>query len=273
MHTPTIRPPAVAGTFYPAEPETLKVQVDDYLLEAAASQTGTLSATPPKAIIAPHAGYVYSGPIAATVYARLRPWHKAIKRVVLIGPSHRVPFEGLATSSADFFATPLGKIPLDRAAIAKILSLPQVSELDEAHRQEHSLEVHLPFLQVVLDDFTLVPLVCGRIKAEAISEVLERFWDDDNTLIVVSSDFSHFHDYAEASAMDQRAARAINELAPQDLTSEQACGQVAIQALLLAAKQHDFHPAMLDLRNSGDTAGTKDRVVGYGAFEFRPSGN
>lgn len=269
MPTPIIRPTAVAGTFYPAIAKVLKLQVDDFLQKAIDSQTGALPSTPPKAIIAPHAGYVYSGPIAASVYARLRPWHDVIKRVILIGPSHRVPFEGLATSGADFFATPLGDIPLDRDAIKQSLSLTQVSELDEAHRLEHSLEVHLPFLQEVLDGFTLVPLVFGRTQAEAIDEVLELFWNDPETLIVVSSDLSHFHNYAEASAIDKRAAQAIGELASHNLVSEQACGQLAIQALLLAAKRHGLKPSLLDLRNSGDTAGTKDRVVGYGAFEFQ----
>ena len=269
MPTPAIRPTAVAGTFYPAEADVLKLQVNEFLKIADETRAVALPTSPPKAIIAPHAGYVYSGPIAASVYARLRPWHDVIKRVILIGPSHRVPFEGLATSSAGYFTTPLGNIPLDRDAIQQTLSLTQVSELDEAHRLEHSLEVHLPFLQQVLDNFTLVPLVFGRTQAESIDEVLELFWNDPETLIVVSSDLSHFHDYEEASVMDQLAAQAIGELAPQELTSEQACGQLAIQALLLVAKRYDRQPTLLDLRNSGDTAGTKDRVVGYGAFEFR----
>jgi hypothetical protein len=151
--------------------------------------------------------------------------------------------------------------------------MPQVSELDEAHRLEHSLEVHLPFLQQVLDGFTLVPLVFGRTDAETIDEVLQQLWGGQETLIVVSSDFSHFHDYEEASAMDRQAAQAINKLAPEELSSEQACGQLAIRALLLAAKRHELQPNMLDLRNSGDTAGTRDRVVGYGAFEFHSTGD
>jgi len=250
----------------------LKVQISSYLQEAADSQTEPPSSLP-KAIIAPHAGYDYSGPIAASVYSRLRPWHDVIKRVILIGPAHRVPVEGLATSSADFFATPLGKIPLDREAIGQLLALPQVVELDEAHRLEHSIEVHLPFLQEVLDDFTLVPLVFGRTETAAIDEILERGWDDEETLIVVSSDLSHFHDYSEASAMDRQAAQAICQLDPEKLSSEQACGQTAIRALLIAAKRHDLQAMMLDLRNSGDTAGSKDRVVGYAAFEFCSTGD
>ncbi len=269
MPTPTIRPTAVAGTFYPAELKVLKGQVDDLLQQAVDSRMETLPASPPKAIIAPHAGYIYSGPIAASVYSRLRPWRDKINRVLLIGPSHRVSFEGLATSSADFFATPLGNISLDRDAIEQTLSLTQVSEFDEAHRLEHSLEVHLPFLQEVLDDFTLIPLVFGRTQTKDIDAVLELFWDDEQSLIVVSSDLSHFLNYEEASAMDQRAAQAISNLAPQDLSSEQACGRTAIQALLLGAKRHDLQPNLVDLRNSGDTAGDKNRVVGYAAFEFR----
>lgn len=265
MHAPTIRPPAVAGSFYPADPDELKLQVNEFLRKIAPDD----QKTPPKAIIAPHAGYIYSGPIAASVYARLQPWHDVIKRVILIGPAHRVPVEGLVTSSADCFATPLGEIPLDRDAIEQLLSLAQVDTLDEAHRQEHSIEVHLPFLQEILDDFTLVPLVFGRTQVDSIGEVLETFLNDRETLLVVSSDLSHFQDYSKASEMDQRAADAIYKLKPNELASDQACGQKAIQALLVTAKRHAFQPKLLDLRNSGDTAGTKDRVVGYGAFEFR----
>jgi AmmeMemoRadiSam system protein B len=262
----------VAGTFYPAEPEALKTQLDGFLREAAESFTGR-PAVAPKALIVPHAGYIYSGPIAASAYVRLLPWRGLIKRVILLGPCHRIPLEGLATSSADFFSTPLGNVPLDRKLVGRLLSLPQVVELDEAHQREHSLEVQLPFLQTVLDGFSLVPLVFGQTCAKAIGEVWEHVWGDDTTLIVVSSDLSHYHNYLEACEMDRRAAQAIERCAPGDLRHDQACGQLAIQALLLAAKRHDLSPLLLDLRNSGDTAGSKDRVVGYGSFEFRPAGN
>ncbi len=270
MDTPFTRPAAVAGSFYPADPEALKHQVKAYLREAVdpPTQTEEPGTTPPKAIIVPHAGYIYSGPVAASVYAQLRPWHEVIKRVILLGPSHRVPLEGIASSSAGNFATPLGEVPLDREAIRQVLLLPQVGELDEAHRLEHSLEVQLPFLQELIDDFTLVPLVFGCSSAEAIAEVLEQIWGGPETLIVVSSDLSHFHNYSEASVMDQQAVQAIKELAPEKLSSDQACGQKAIQALLIAARRHGLQAKQLDLRNSGDTAGGKDRVVGYAAFEF-----
>lgn len=271
MSASTIRPATVAGTFYPADPEALKTQLNGFLREAAAS-CKEHPAVAPKALIVPHAGYIYSGPVAASAYVRLLPWSGLIKRVILMGPCHRIPLEGLATSSADIFATPLGDVPIDRKMLGRLLSLPQVVELDEAHQREHSLEVQLPFLQTVLGEFSLVPLVFGQTHVEAIGEVLEQAWGDDTTLVVVSSDLSHYHNYQEASEMDRQTARAIERGAAGDLRHDQACGQLAIQALLLAAQRHDLYPALLDLRNSGDTAGSKDRVVGYGSFEFRPAG-
>ncbi|RMG29197.1 MAG: AmmeMemoRadiSam system protein B [Gammaproteobacteria bacterium] len=258
-----IRPPAVAGAFYPEDPAELAAMIDDYLAAA------DVAAPPPKALIAPHAGYVYSGPVAAHAYAPLRQRAGQIRRVVLLGPSHRVPFRGLAAPTADYFRTPLGDVPIDRAAIERVLDLPQVSLRDDAHAWEHSLEVHLPFLQRVLGPtFSLVPLVVGDATYEEVQEVLDRLWDGDETLIVISSDLSHYHDYATARRMDTETSRAIESLQPYAIEYDQACGRIPVGGLLLAAREHGLSGRTLDLRNSGDTAGPKDQVVGYGAYAF-----
>lgn len=264
-HTPTqhTREPAVAGSFYPADPGQLREAIHGYLHAAT-----TAPASAPKAIIAPHAGYIYSGPVAASVYARLQPLRKQIQRVVLLGPSHRVPFRGLAMSSADAFNTPLGDIPLDRTALDSLNDLPQVHCLDEAHRLEHSLEVHLPFLQEVLNDFQLVPLVVGDASPAEVAEVLARLWGGPETLIVISSDLSHFHDYATAQNMDRHTSDAIETLQVKAVHSENACGCVPVSGLLHLARERQLQVETLDVRNSGDTAGPKDRVVGYGAYVF-----
>lgn len=262
MHT--VRAPAVAGQFYPADARELRAQVRallDVVRPAAADSV-------PKAVIAPHAGYVYSGPVAASLYARLAPARDRIRRVVLLGPAHRVAFDGLALSSAAAFTTPLGEVPLDAAARARLLNLPQVRILDEAHRAEHSLEVQLPFLQEVLTEFTLVPLVVGDATPEEVSEVIETLWGGAETLIVISSDLSHYHDYATARRLDAATSRAIEALCPQDIHHEDACGRNPVNGLLLSARRHGLRARTLDLRNSGDTAGPRDRVVGYGAYAF-----
>ena len=200
--------------------------------------------------------------------SEVAPARDRIHRVVLLGPSHRVPFRGLATSSADIFTTPLGQISLDHAAIDSITDLPQVQLLDEAHTLEHSLEVHLPFLQETLDDFTLVPLVVGDARPAEVAEVLERLWGGAETLIVISSDLSHYHDYATAKRMDRHTSEAIESLQAEDVHSEDACGCVPVSGLLYLAREHGLQASTVDLRNSGDTAGPKDRVVGYGAYVF-----
>ncbi|HEC18431.1 MAG TPA: AmmeMemoRadiSam system protein B [Gammaproteobacteria bacterium] len=260
----TTRPPAVAGMFYPADARQLHADVQAYLRGAKPLPMDE----PPKAIIAPHAGYVYSGPVAASAYAQLLPVRDRIRRVVLLGPSHRVPFRGLATSSADSFTTPLGEIPLDRRAIDSLADLPQVHPLDEAHALEHSLEVHLPFLQEVLDDFKLVPLVVGDARPAEVAEVLERLWDGPETLIVISSDLSHYHDYATAQRMDRHTSQAIEHLQAEAVHSEDACGCVPVSGLLYLARERGLEGKTIDLRNSGDTAGPRDQVVGYGAYVF-----
>lgn len=263
------RAPAVAGMFYPADPQQLHDEVTGYLNTAIdgrnVSQTDELA---PKAIIAPHAGYIYSGPVAASAYARLLNARNHIHRVILLGPSHRVAFRGLATSNADTFITPLGNISLDRTVIDKLTELPQVHSLDEAHTQEHSLEVHLPFLQEVLDDFQLVPLVVGDARPAEVAEVLEHVWGGPETLIVISSDLSHYHDYVSAKRLDRRTSDAIENLQAEIIHSENACGCAPVAGLLFLARERGLHASTIDLRNSGDTAGPKDRVVGYGAYVF-----
>ena len=261
----TVRPPAVAGMFYPGEATALRQAVASCFAQAIALPPET--ALRPKALLVPHAGYIYSGPIAATAYQLLSPLRKTIRRVVLLGPVHRVWVPGLALPGADAFATPLGEIPIDQAAIGAIADLPQVSLSPQAHAQEHSLEVQLPFLQTVLDNFSLVPLAVGGASAEAVAEVLERLWGDMETLIVVSSDLSHFLPYDTARGVDHATARSILALDGR-LAGEQACGATPLNGLLLAARRHGVTAHQLDVRNSGDTAGDRDRVVGYGAFAF-----
>jgi MEMO1 family protein len=260
-----IRQPAVAGLFYPADPGELQGMLDTFF--AAASTPG--EETPPKAVIVPHAGYIYSGAVAASAYARIIPVRGNIHRVVLLGPSHRVPLYGLAASSATHFATPLGLIPLDRQAIDDILQLDQVSLMDAAHDHEHSLEVHLPFLQTMLGQFELIPLVVGEASAAEVAEVLDRLWGGDETLIVISSDLSHYHDYATAQRMDRQTSRAIESMAPEEIRYDDACGRIPVSGLLTVARRHGLHAQTVDLRNSGDTAGPRDQVVGYGAYILR----
>jgi AmmeMemoRadiSam system protein B/AmmeMemoRadiSam system protein A len=255
-----IRPPAVAGSFYPADPQTLAADVRR-LLAAVPSSAGPA----PKALIAPHAGYVYSGPIAATAYARIAEAGHDISRVVLMGPAHRVAFRGIGISTAQAFRTPLGDIPLDPVG-AELLAIPGVVALDEAHREEHSLEVHLPFLQTLLDRFTLLPLVAGDAPDQLVAEVLERVWGGPETLIVISSDLSHYHDYETATERDHATAAAIARLDPDSFDHYGACGRTPLGGLLTLARRRGMRIEPLDIRNSGDTAGPRDRVVGYGSW-------
>jgi len=221
-----------------------------------------------KALIVPHAGLIYSGPVAASAYAAIARQADQIKRVVLLGPSHRVGFHGIATVSASEYRMPFGDIKLDLAAIKQISALPQVLQLDQAHAEEHSLEVQLPFLQSVLDEFLLMPLVVGECPASQVAQVLDMLWGGDETLIVISSDLSHYHPYDIARRQDQHTSEAILHLQPENIHYEDACGRNPVNGLLLAAKQHGLTPHLVDLRNSGDTAGDRDRVVGYGAYAF-----
>ncbi|MEI7613206.1 MAG: AmmeMemoRadiSam system protein B [Betaproteobacteria bacterium] len=257
-----IRFPAVAGSFYPESSTELRLEIAQLL---AAVPTGL--ALHPKAIIVPHAGYVYSGPIAASIYARLAGLRSTIRRIILLGPTHRVAVEGLALPSCEAFSTPLGAVPIDLQAVAEIRDLPQIVLSDSAHAHEHSLEVQLPFLQSLFDEFTLIPLAVGHTPPEAVAEVIERLWGDDETLIVVSSDLSHYLPYEVAKSTDAQTAQQIMTFKPL-LSHHQACGATPINGLLQVARAHQLHVKMIDLRNSGDTAGDTSRVVGYGAFAF-----
>jgi hypothetical protein len=254
------RKPAVAGRFYPAQPQQLHDAVIGYLAEV--RQTGQV----PKAMIVPHAGYIYSGPIAATAYARLKPAAASITRVVLIGPSHRVAFRGLAVSRTHAYNTPLGDVEVDRTAIAELLQLPFVEYIEQAHALEHSLEVHLPFLQEILRQFTLIPIVAGDASPEQVSQVLDLLWGGKETLIVVSSDLSHYHDYDTALRLDNATSQMIEQLQYKEICGEAACGKVPVNGLLKLLKQKGLSIKTIDLRNSGDTAGDKQQVVGYGAY-------
>ena len=256
-----VRKAAVAGSFYPGDARELDATVLYHL-----SKTGAPKGPAPKAIIAPHAGFIFSGPVAATAYARLGPVAERITRVVLLGPCHRVPVQGLAVSGADAFATPLGDVPLDKEAAKRILDLPQVQVFDATHEQEHSLEVHLPFLQVALKEFSIVPLVVGNASDDQVAEVIERLWGGPETLIVVSTDLSHYLGYDAARRMDTATCRAIENLDAGAIGRDQACGRIPVKGLLALAKRRRLKIATVDLRNSGDTAGSRDRVVGYGSW-------
>jgi AmmeMemoRadiSam system protein B len=258
----TIRPAAVAGAFYPADSISLSAMVGAFL-ELAPKQMEVI----PKALIVPHAGYVYSGPIAASAYAQVLDASNKIKRVVLLGPSHRVAVDGLALPGADAFATPLGVVPIDMEAVNTLRHLPQIKEIPAAHRMEHSLEVQLPFLQTVLRDFKLVPLAVGDATTDEVAEVLDLLWGGEETLILISSDLSHYLPYKSACETDQMTANAIVELR-RPINLHEACGGIPVSGLIKAARDRGLQPRLLDLRNSGDTAGDKSRVVGYGAFGF-----
>lgn len=258
-----VRPAAVAGMFYPDAPAALRRMIDDML---AAARPAARPAHV-KALIVPHAGYVYSGPVAASAYALVAGLRDRIRRVVLLGPVHRVYVRGLALPEAERFATPLGEVALDRAGMRAVQDFPQVTVSAAAHQMEHSLEVQLPFLQTVLGEFSLLPLAVGEATAREVAEVLERVWGGGETLLVISSDLSHFLSAADARRVDRGTANAILAL-DAHLDHEQACGATPLNGLLQAARKHGLHAVELDLRNSADTAGDPQRVVGYAAFAF-----
>ncbi len=256
------RPAAVAGAFYPGDAGELAAEVDA-LLDAAPAWAGPA----PKALVVPHAGYVYSGPVAASGYATIRAARGRVTRVVLLGPAHFVPVRGIAAPGTDAFVTPLGDVPIDADARSAALELPGVLVDDAAHAREHSLEVHLPFLQRILGDgFSLAPFVVGQASADTVASVLDLLWGGDDTLVVVSSDLSHYLDHATATARDRNTADAIVAGRVDALEPDAACGAYPLRGLLVAATRHGLHTIGLDVRNSGDTAGPLDRVVGYGAF-------
>lgn len=257
-----IRQAAVAGTFYPAAPHKLESMIRNFLVNAKENLPA------PKAIIAPHAGYVYSGSIAANAYACLANVCHKIKRVVLVGASHHVYFKAIAASRADYFSTPLGQVKVDQDAISKISAFTDIKILDEAHFAEHSLEVQLPFLQILLKNFSIIPLLAGVIAPQQIAKSIEALWGGLETLVIISSDLSHYFDYKTAQNLDQKTAQAIIDLNPQNIQDEQACGLLPIKGLLEVAIKKHLQAKVIDLRNSGDTSGLKDKVVGYGAFHF-----
>jgi MEMO1 family protein len=261
--TVNIQSPVVAGTFYPADPDELRMDVRQFISDADQELDH-----PPKALIAPHAGYIYSGPVAGSAYAQLANVADTISRVVMLAPSHRVAFSGIAYSSSELFRTPLGDIEVDSDAMTMIKDLPQVHLLDQAFSQEHSLEVHLPFLQETLNNFKIVPLVVGEIDPSSVAEVIELLWGGEETLIVVSSDLSHYLDYESAKEMDSATSEAIENLQPDRISHLQACGGTPVKGLLQVAQDKNLKAVTLDMRNSGDTAGPRGQVVGYGSYAF-----
>jgi AmmeMemoRadiSam system protein B len=259
--TTLVRPAAVAGSFYPGDARELVSAVDSFL------DVAVLSDEPlPKALIVPHAGYVYSGATAGAAYARLTRLRGAIQRVVLLGPAHRVWVDGISVPSADAFATPLGIVPVDDLFRRRALAFPQVRVGDRAHASEHALEVQLPFLQRVLGEFSVLPLVVGDASTDDVAQVIDALWGGNETLVVVSSDLSHYHDYDTARSLDARTAAAIVAGNGDAIRDDDACGARPVRGLLEAARHHGLDIRLVDLRNSGDTGGDHDAVVGYGAF-------
>jgi AmmeMemoRadiSam system protein B len=263
------RQPAVAGYFYPSEARELGATIDRLLAEAIGA--GAPGAPPPKAIIAPHAGYIYSGPVAARAYAMLAAGRGSVRRAVVVGPAHYVWVEGVAAPSSAAFQTPLGALPVDRSAIETLRGRPSVEIADAPHVREHALEVQLPFLQRVLGDVQIVPLLVGEARPEDVAAVLARLWGGGETVIVVSSDLSHYHDADTARRRDAATADAIERGDGSRIGPEDACGFLPISGLLVETRARGLDAQRLDLRNSGDTAGPEDRVVGYGAWAFGAS--
>ncbi len=259
----TTRPSAVAGLFYADDPDRLRTEVLDLLGDVAAS-----TKVMPKALIAPHAGYAYSGRVAAAAFATLRDSAQTITRVVLIGPAHYVHVRGIAAPTVDAFETPLGRVPVDLEALSTVADLRFVTQADAPHAREHALEVELPFLQTVLPSFQVLPLVIGDAAPHDVAHVLHHLWHGRETLIVVSSDLSHYHTYEAARRLDASTAAAIEHGEWANVGPNQACGCLAVAGLLIEAERRGLHAQRLSLCNSGDTAGARDRVVGYGAWMF-----
>jgi AmmeMemoRadiSam system protein B len=257
----------VAGTFYPSDPEVLAALVDRLLDDAwdEASEAGR-PLRQPKVLVAPHAGYDYSGAVAASAYARVRPWANVIRRVVLVGPAHRAFVPGLATTSLDCWLSPLGPVAIDNVLRGRVVTHPAVVVDDAAHAGEHSLEVQLPFLQRALPGVSVLPLVAGRCPAGMVADVLELTWGGAETLVVVSTDLSHYHRAAQARIQDARTAAAVVACTWEAIGPDDACGVVPLRGALEFARRHALAVEQLDLRNSAETAGPAERVVGYGAF-------
>jgi AmmeMemoRadiSam system protein B/AmmeMemoRadiSam system protein A len=264
----SVRPAAVAGMFYPGDARALAAEVDDLLggVEQPLPRLGY-----PKALVVPHAGYIYSGPVAARAYDELAAARGSVRRVVLLGPVHRVPVKGLAVPSAGAFATPLGVVRVDSEALREVRELPQVVTSDPAHALEHSLEVQLPFLQKTLGEFAVAPFAVGTASVQEVGEVIERLWGGPETLIVVSTDLSHYHSYEQARAIDRATIDRIASFAT-DIDHEEACGATPLNGLLFTSKKKSLSVKLLSACNSGDTAGGKGQVVGYSAFALYDGG-
>ena len=254
------RPAALAGSFYPARAEKLRADIHSFLAEAATT------AQAPKALIVPHAGHRYSGSTAAKGYASLNSVKNRIRRVVLLGPAHRVYLKGMALPSSSHFETPLGRVPVDQAALRQLKDFASIQFMDAAHAEEHCIEVQLPFLQHCLEDFSLVPIVVGDASAADVAAVLEALWGEDDTLVLISSDLSHFHVYEEAVKIDTATTDLIERMSFESLTPEKACGARPLSGLLSLARNRSMKIKRLGLCNSGDTAGDRQRVVGYGCW-------
>ncbi|MEN8174618.1 MAG: AmmeMemoRadiSam system protein B [Pseudomonadota bacterium] len=258
-----IRYPSVAGLFYPGDAAKLRHDIKDFMDAA-----GALAGNPPKAIVAPHAGYIYSGQVAGYSYAAIHELSRRVTRVLVFAPAHRYPFRGMAVPSQDAFSTPLGEIPLDDPGIETALTHPQVSRLDRAFDGEHAIEVQLPFLQQSLEEFSLVPILVGATSEDAVAEVMNLLWGGGETLIVISSDLSHYLSYEQAKSQDGVTRQHIEHLHSESLTGNHACGYLPLRGLLRVARERELEVRTLDMRNSGDTAGPRNQVVGYGAYAF-----
>jgi len=254
------RPARVAGQFYPGSAENLSRTVSRLLASAETKERSGISG-----IIVPHAGYVYSGPIAARAFASLPPSRSRFRRCVLVGPSHFVPFKGIAAPSFASFSTPLGEIPVDTVAVKGLLTEGHAVIEDAPHERDHAIEVELPFLQAIYGDLPIIPLLFGFTSARAIAAVIAEVWSDE-TLLVVSSDLSHYEDYEAARAHDMRTAESIEAFEESVIGPADACGHLAARGALIEAKRRGLTIERIDLRNSGDTAGDKQSVVGYGAW-------
>ena len=267
--TESVRPPAVASLFYPGEAAELKQNLREMLDEASEAEDPNEDLPAGqhlRALIVPHAGYVYSGTTAALAYHLLRKNRDDFHRILLLGPAHRVWLEGITFPGTDAFETPLGRIPLAKQQIRELLRFPEVQLRDDAHQDEHCLEVQLPFLQEILNEFELLPAVVGEISPDSLSGLLENLLEDPQNLLLLSTDLSHFHSYSEAQAIDQKTAEAIESFEDEKILPEQACGAHPLRGLLRHARIQGWKIQRLGLCNSGDTAGSKDRVVGYGAW-------
>ncbi len=265
-----VRQPAVAGAFYPGDRDALLAEIDRAFADSVRPVWKTAApgvvGPPPRALIVPHAGYVYSGPVAASAFSLLSPHRHTIRRIVLLGPSHRVFLDGIGVTSADAWDTPLGRVDIDDPGRSRVLTAAWVRIDDRAHAPEHSLEVEVPFLQTVLDDFVLLPLVVGDATDSQVADTIDAVWDRPDTVVVVSTDLSHYLPHDEATRRDSRTADAIVAKRPTEIAGEDACGNRGLRGLLAAADRRGLDVQRIDLRNSGDTAGDMERVVGYGAF-------